>query len=235
MASPRKYRSSEGVTFIELLIVLGILLVVTALVAPVGMRMRTTAQGVKCVGNLRNIYGATLAFVNDYDGLLPPCQGPASAIHPEFKYNNYWWQQPYLARYTVGPPDRLKDSRGALRQDEVEIYNCPARRQDGPDERYQHSNGSPAVSYVMTRIVTANVTRSDFLFHRMENKSTRIFITEGRGSRVVPSTAVTGELDSGNTSRRIRRFHGPGVNVLFYDGHIELFTGPDETLQSMVR
>lgn len=236
MIQPSRFlHRRQGFTLVELLVVAGIIAIVVALAVPAGMQMRSGAQAAKCVNKLRTIYAGTLSFVQDYGGLLPPCQGPAAHIHPEFIYNNYWWQQPYLARYIVGPSNRPKDSRGALTQAEAEIYNCPARFQDGPDERYRHSNGSPALSYVMTRLVMTNATRSDFLFHTMEGKSRRIFITEGRSYRIVPVNAVTGEMNSGDTQRRIRRFHNQGVNLLFYDGHIEHFTGPDSELQSMVR
>ncbi len=235
MKSSCFFPKRQAFTLVELLVVVGIVTIVVALAVPMGTRMRSGAQAAKCVNNLRTIYAGTLSFVQDHGGLLPPCQGPAAHIDPEFIYNNYWWQQPYLARYVVGPLNRPKDSRGALSQAEAEIYNCPARFQDGPDERYRHSNGAPALSYVMTRLVTANCTRNDFLLYAMEGKSRRIFITEGRGYRIVPVNAVTGEMNSGDTQRRIRRFHNQGVNLLFYDGHIEHFTGPDSELQSMVR
>lgn len=236
MRSPRSSRTGvTAFTLLELLIVIGVLTVLGALAIPAGMRVRAMAQSTKCVSHLRTIYTGTLSFVNDYNGLLPPCQGPAAQVDPEFKYNNYWWQQPYLARYIVGPIDRPKDSRGALSQAEVELFNCPARLQDGPDTRYQQSNGAPAVSYVMTRLATTNATRADFLLATMEKRSQRIFLTEGRGNRIVPSTTVTGELNSGDTTQRLRRFHGGAINVLFYDGHVESFTGPDAELQSMVR
>ncbi len=231
---PHRQRFHEqGVTALELVIAVALVVVLAGLILPVLSHVRQTGLTARCVSNLRQLYQATLAYTEDYDGLLPPPLGKMLEVDERYLHNNYWWQQPYLAPYAVGPRHRLKDSRGKLTQAEAEIYNCPARFPDGPDAWYAHSsNGNPGISYLMTPLPAK---RSSYLLRTMENQSQRIYLAEGRGNTVVKSTFKTGKIGSQDTVKRLRRFHGNSLNLLFYDGHIELSSAPDEELQAFLK
>ncbi len=231
MRPPGPQKSLVGVTLAEMLTALAVLLTLLGLLLPVLAHVRRAGQAAKCLSNLRQIYHATLTYTEENDGLLFPPLGPALEVDARYIYNNYWWQQSYLGPYAIGPRDRLKDSRGKFSQAEVELFNCPARFADAPDAAYTHANGNPAVSYVMTRL--RPLTRAGYTLRMMEERSRKIYLAEGRGNTVVPSTFETGALGSMDTGKRLRRFHGGSVNLLFYDGHIEAWSGPDAPLQEL--
>lgn len=221
----------KAFTLLELVIVVAIILVLAALLLPVGRAVLTASSSAKCVSNLRQIYVATLAFTEDYGGKLPPSLGPATVVDPEFSYNAYWWSQAYLGRYTVGPLNRRRDSGGKLTQSEAAIYNCPARLADEPDQL--DGNGNPSVSYVMAVTYPKNATKADpskYMLRTMDNKSKLAFITEGRGGRFY-NRSKTYPLGDGRGG--LRRFHNGAMNILFFDGHVESFSGTDEDLAAM--
>lgn len=227
---------ARGVTLLEVLAVVVIMGVLAVLLLPASQSLMQAGQKGKCVSNLRSIHLALLAFVEDYDGKLPPALGvPGETTIIDSRYNleQFWWGQAYLGPYAVGPLDRKRDGRGAFSQKEVEIYNCPARFQDGPDSKYAQMTGAnpkPRVSYVMAKLPN---TPLSYRYMNMDNKSKKVFLTEGRSSTVWNANCKTGAFGTSNVNR-LRRYHNGALNVLFYDGHVEAFGGKDEDLAAML-
>ncbi len=206
------------------------IVVLAALALPIYRAVSSAAKATECVNRLRKIYFASLAFAEDHGGRLPPglSAPPYEDADARFHYNTYWWRQAYLARYVLDDLNRRKDSAGRLSQAEAEAFNCPARHVEGPD--HPVANGNPAVSYVM-------VSRQDSgeVLRRIENKSKLIYITEGRGSTVSRSTFRSGEMVwPDDAKKRLRRYHNGAINLLFFDGHVEQSTQPDEVLAQML-
>lgn len=212
----------RGLTLIELLVTIAIVVLLAALVFPLVNSIRDAAAKVKCVSNFRNIYMATLAFSEDHDGKLPPARGPATEADARFTYNAFWWV--YLAPYTVGPLDRPLDSTGMISQQEAAIYNCPVRL-TLPITPYP--NGTATVSYAMA-------VNGNYRLRTMDNKSKTLFLTEASSSTLYKSVCKSSDIAVTDASRRLKRFHNGALNVLFYDGHVELFSGTDEELASML-
>jgi prepilin-type N-terminal cleavage/methylation domain-containing protein/prepilin-type processing-associated H-X9-DG protein len=223
-----------GFSLLEILVAVAILAVLAALIFATYRSVSQAAAQVECANRLRHIYGATLAYVGDYSGLMYPDLGPRTDIRSDYNLNQYWWNQAYLGRYVLGQMSRRRDSLGAMSQEETEPFNCPLRFVDGTDQDFTQSNGNPGTSYVMRRQTPATSVNSpqyriDFQFHSIHEPSRQVLITEGRHRIALRSAAQTGEgRDSAN---RLRRYHKGGMNVLFYDGRIELFTAGDDVLK----
>lgn len=213
--------------------------ILVVLILPASHSALQAGQKAKCMSNLRNLYHAMLAFVEDYDGKLPPALSLGSgsesaAVDPRFNINQYWWGQAYLGRYAVGPRNRKRDSTGAISQQEAEIYNCPARFQDGPDSDFAKTTGvnpSPGISYLMAALHDDPINHR---FFTLGNKSKKVFLTEGRSSTLWSEHCMTGEFGKNKDGKRLRRYHNGALNVLFYDGHVECFAGEDEELADML-
>ncbi len=224
-------RKSRGFSVLELVIAVAIVLIIATVVMPTYRSISTAGKSVECLNRLRHIYLSSLAFTEDYNGRLPPGLTKPPYIDPDkrYHYNVYWWNQAYLGRYVLSNLQRRKDSAGMLSQAEAEAFNCPARHVEGPDKPM--ANGNPAVSYIMT-------TRGASVGHvlrAIENKSKLIYITEGRGSTVWDTNFKTGEIGgTNNENRRLRRYHNGAINLLFFDGHVELSTQSDEELLKML-
>lgn len=65
-------RTQRGFTLIELLVVMSIIAALAAMILPAIGAVRASALAGNCKSNLRQVYGAHLAYANDWKGLLPP-------------------------------------------------------------------------------------------------------------------------------------------------------------------
>jgi len=193
-----------------------------ALLFPVLKSIQASSMKVKCATNLRNIYLATLDFTEDHNGNVPPPAGPATGVDSKFIYNAFWWV--YLQPYTVGPLNRRLDSVGRISQQEATVYNCPVRL-TMPITPYP--NGTATVSYVMP-------PPKNYRLRVMDNKSKTLFLTEGSSNTLDKSVCKSSDITVTDSARRLKRFHNGSLHVLFFDGHLEPFSGTDEELAAML-
>lgn len=229
--SPRNItRYGFGLT--ELLVSILLIATLMALLFPAFRYVRDRGQAAKCSQQLRTIYSAAIAFSFDHHGKLPPSLGSEemSRIDARFTRNQYWWGRYYLASYILEGSRRFGSNN--LTQPEVEIFNCPGRFKDGPDERWQRTN-APGISYVMRTLGTSTPAR--YYLANMRSPGTKVYMTEGRSSTLAMTNARSATLGQPtDSSARLRRYHREGLNLLFFDGHVEPFFGTDEDLAPMI-
>lgn len=81
--SPRRYGRGFGFSLIELLVVLAIIALLTAILFPVFAQARGKARTVACISNLRQDGMAISLYADDYDGLYPYAIDPADRDTPQ--------------------------------------------------------------------------------------------------------------------------------------------------------
>lgn len=94
----------RGFTLVELLVVIGIIAVLTAILFPVFARVRAKGRQTHCLSNVRQIGVAVLAYAADHEGWAPVafCGPPPSRYctpwEPDVKLT--WWDiiPPYLGK-----------------------------------------------------------------------------------------------------------------------------------------
>ena len=65
----------QGFTLIELLVVIAIIAILAAVLFPVFARAKDCADTATCVGNMHQIYSATMMYTRDWDGCYPAMAG----------------------------------------------------------------------------------------------------------------------------------------------------------------
>src|SRR5579864_8853475 len=91
-------RRFAAFTLIELLVVIAIIAILAALLLPALARAKTRAQGVKCLGNEKQLQIAWQLYADDYNNIIPPCPGGT----PIPATNESWCAGDFLRN----PPDK---------------------------------------------------------------------------------------------------------------------------------
>ena len=204
----------RGFTLIELLVVIAIIAILASLLLPALSKAKEAGQKTKCSSNLHNLGLAMLMYAEEHNGFVPRGNNPI------------WWQ---VLTPTLG---------GRVRADykKVQVYTCPSY----PDKRqlicyvvnaWQFSSPKDTVGFEVVGLQKLSKVQqpSDTIyFADNENGSWRPVITAlgDIGSDLLndvwspshlPYAAGGRYLNSGRRVARAR--HGPGANLMFYDGH----------------
>ncbi|MDB5303622.1 MAG: putative major pilin subunit [Phycisphaerales bacterium] len=108
----RRRAVRDGFTVVELLVVIGIISILTAIIFPVIGRARESANRVKCATNLRSLGQIFVLFARDHHGRVP--EGQNTPYSGAGGYNITWM---YTKDYFV-----LVDDYGANQQ----LFICPS-------------------------------------------------------------------------------------------------------------
>lgn len=137
-------RPSLAFSLVEILVVLAIIAVLAAVATPALKSMMANGRSAKCVGNLRAIGAAALAYAQDNDGRLPP-------IAERYNWNaanaHRWWMS-FLANYGTANTNAV---------DVKKVWRCP----EVADAEFRSQNAIVYSSYTAFRPVLNYVNPPD--------------------------------------------------------------------------
>ncbi len=84
---PRTTRSQGAFTLIELLIVIAIITILTAILFPVFSRASEKTRRASCLSNTKEVGFAIMMYAQDYDEILPQTGWQGPCTDPEWETN----------------------------------------------------------------------------------------------------------------------------------------------------
>ncbi|OGV48876.1 MAG: hypothetical protein A2X49_07060 [Lentisphaerae bacterium GWF2_52_8] len=184
-------------TLIELLLVIAIIAILSAILLPSLGKARETAYRISCQSQLRQLASASIGYASDYRDFLPPSQ-----IRDEAS-NNYW--QTYV-----------QNSIGATQAKKI-LY-CPLWKK-GTDPK-DITNGDGGTTYSNNTGVAGkwNYVNGQLVLgtplSKIREPSRVLFLCDGYGSiyQVTQSNPI-------NVNRTLSIRHKYGTNIIFIDTH----------------
>jgi prepilin-type N-terminal cleavage/methylation domain-containing protein/prepilin-type processing-associated H-X9-DG protein len=217
----------RGLSLIELVVVLAIVVVLSALLLPTVRQVREAARQSACASNLRQIGMALGIYRSENTDLLPPdridvAQLPADylVMDPGCAFGCFWYSLPLLGQYL----DIRKG--GAYLKDDHQAVVCPSRTMLGYSGTSYGINVRAFPSFTDGSWV-------DVPGIKIPRQTTFVAFVDG-GSRfhpgygAIPPTYGVYDGQSGldwsiggqNSSFNWRKRHHDGANALFFDGHV---------------
>lgn len=197
----------RGFTLVEILIVLGVIALLTAILLPIFSRVRNSVRISSCASNLRQIGTAFRLYVDDHKGFHPSVN---ILPNPDCGWANQIY--PYTRSTTVFQCPAY--SYGEFRP------GCPPSEPTNEAEfPFYHWDGSYNLNIFPSPTGRFNEMR-------LRAPSETILICDGRGSRGTYSNLYGGgsmngvPLDPRDFSELGNR-HNYGSNVAYADGHVK--------------
>lgn len=237
LAYPRPFtnestQSNHAFTLVELVVVIGILLLLSALVLPAVNGILASARTTKSTANLRQIYAAVADYVVDSDGRYPYAFGSGSTPRPpgaNDKERGYWYDvvKARIYPHSNGNPllSRLDGPSGwgpaSLTDTSSTVLRSPNAEKSWPVS---------VISYGYNNRFSYDTTNSQKLALLYDNSKT-VLLADNMGNThsLTPENSTTvGKLNARNGASRDFATNGKAI-VVFIDGHSELLSAENCT------
>lgn len=206
-----RVRRDCGVTLIELLVAVMVMLVLGAIVVQVSGSLKSSQQLTTCSSNLRQIGVAASLYAAQNGGMLLSFRSYHDSDDPRATDSKFWWPQ------VLAPYVDLGEFEHGERGGTLSELSCPTGAEAiGPS--------GWCTTYAMFEPVPG-VRVSE-----IKDPSNKVYIGDSSWSGRRAGWSGDAEMvarEEGVNDRAIMLRHGGGANFLFHDGHVELIEGED--------
>ncbi len=200
---------------VELLLAIALVVVFVTLAFPISHQMRTRFQTVGCLSNMRQLYGAFMAYAGDNGGMLPPGHlmkyfNP-NELHSDFNWAdhlvpNYIGASPYCPAMRLTPEGRKKYPKEKVRLATLAGYS---------------------VNFYLLQVKMAQLPGPHFTSRAYPGNHRMLFLTESTSSGATWSLEHASFALDGYSPRYLEpRSHllPNALNFFFLDGHAATLT-----------
>jgi len=174
-----RHRHAPGFTLIELLVVVAVIAILAALLMPAVLRAMKSATTTHCTSNLKQIGGAFMLYVQQYQGFMPAVGSPNAKPPNRFPY----WH---------------KNLDVFLRN--MEIFRCPAKKRCANGYGLSHIWCGPDHIYGQG---TAMNDRTKEITQVTSPSGTIAIVDAGWVTNIDDPTEQWSDKDNGNATGRV--------------------------------
>jgi prepilin-type N-terminal cleavage/methylation domain-containing protein/prepilin-type processing-associated H-X9-DG protein len=200
-------KAGRAFTLIELLVVIAIIAILAALLLPVLSRAREKGRTTVCLNNLKQWGTATLLYVAENNGRLPP-DGWANPIDPDDFKSGWYVQLPEIIGVSpyYGMPWRTNADANLGRS----IWTCPSNS--------RRSTGTNLFHYCLNGLYNGTGTSDDRAkITSIANPSALVFLFDNKN---LPAVHSNPNKPGGFAHTNL---HNQGAQFVFLDGHARRF------------
>lgn len=242
LAKSRRARSCRGFSLIEILVVVGILALLSAIVFPAYQGAIGRAKDAQCLANLRQWGIALGSYLSESD-----CKLPYEGAEENPSWGNVSREENLRAWYNVLPPyvgspglSELKPAERAAiyTSKQTLILQCPRatwagneRNAGGPRFSYAYNSKLPTVPIRIHQLANSDGANAN---HRTVSPSTVPLMLDARASAKEPKAVPGMNSDVGTALAYTRRFnnrHNGKGHILFFDGSVRAYR-PQEIMDN---
>ncbi len=231
---PRLRTSHPAFTLVELLVVMAIIAILTAILLPALGQARSRADSIQCVSHLRQIGAGIAAYVTDHEGRMP---GPLRMKQSADVGGEADGSLARLLENYLGKPAVATTARPAPRED---LFICPAaaRQLRGRNTPTYIMNMLPVPGFEQPAWGDASLRQAPLQFAAMSNWADAQI--DGRPLTLAELWAIKDAdqryfQEIGSEPESVKDLpptpaHGDHRNALFYDFHV----GPVKLLKVVI-
>jgi len=226
------FKRTSGFSLIELLTVIAVIAILSAILVPTVGKVRAQARLSNCVSNLRQWGQANLMFAADNRGMIPwdggANRGPHNMVlHPDARGVRPWWNAlpPYMDSPTISA---LQTARNLPTLGDSSVFICP-------NAERQANNAAPdwlcygpnyLLSYGPNTTTRPRITTVDMI----EQTSRVVLFSETTNHAPGTDGTIASNANPHYLARATR--HEGRAGAVFFDGHVETFTSTELTAQN---
>lgn len=217
-------KRSRGFSLIELLCVIGIIAIMSAILMPVMTSARKAAQAGQCRSNLKQIAKAFEVYTSDYAGCYP-CAADDLGTQQDESDPCLWmgrhWRWPMKKHLVFGGVYSDSDPNGANQITGITrtILACPA--DPNPADQYDKTSYGYSFAFYHTPDQMTSMTRANTLAKSEPDESLRPKVVNTTMVRYPGKKALVAEWISGHSEVKANWWSWGGErNYLFADGHV---------------